>query len=90
MNVTYDEQHDRIYLRVGDGRQTRDGGYTQPVYVSPDEDDPSREPGVMVQLGFEQPCRLRFISVEPASLTFHEEFLAEVRRRARGSGTEGA
>ena len=55
MNVTYDEQHDRIYLRVGDGRQTRDGGYTQPVYVSPDEDDPSREPGVMVQLGFEQP-----------------------------------
>jgi hypothetical protein len=79
MRVVFDEQHDRATFVIVDGQQTHETGYTEALFVTPDE----AEAGVMVQLGFEQPARLLWISVEPASLALPRDVLAAATRANR-------
>jgi hypothetical protein len=55
---------------IVDEPQTRDG-YTEALFITPE----GANKGVMVQLGFEQPTRLLWISVEPASAALPDELL---------------
>jgi hypothetical protein len=72
VRLEFDEENDRAKLVIVDERQTYESGHTEAVYVTPNQED---EPGVMVQIGFESPCKLLWISVEPASRALPRELL---------------
>jgi hypothetical protein len=82
MRVEFDEERDRAkFIFVDDARQTRDGGYTEAMYVTDASIEPTSEPGLMVQVGFETPLKLLWLSVEPASLALPRDVLAAAERR---------
>ena len=76
MRLEFDEGRDRARLVIVDEPQTRDSGYTEALFITPEDADE----GVMVQLGFEQPTRLLWISVEPASAALPEDLLDGANR----------
>jgi hypothetical protein len=79
MRLEYDETRDRARIVIGDEAQTYESGYTEAVPVTPEDADR----GVMVQLGFEHPARLLWISVEPATRALPRDLLAEATRVGR-------